>query len=309
MALLRSLMQQAGAAQSGPTDETITAPRGLVPRMPDIPEDYIKSTVIRMDTAPQQSRLSGRDGDAHPGYTHVSSLIGVCTRAYALAQRFQVEAVESVTGGHRVMWKIGRAVEKHVRTQFIEGQGRQGVYGRWVCLCEGIDHLGMFPARTCQRCGQQATRYKEPVLCDDENKIIGSPDITFLVGRYYFVPVELKSMNKKDWDALTAPLPDHIMQAAMYRDLYKTKNFLVHDKVKFVYTTKDFKWGDPYKEYQIDCTQPHIESLIQDMKDAARAIRVARETRTLPQRTICQTAGNTRAKGCPVAHLCFSMDG
>ncbi|AHC30489.1 exonuclease [Rhizobium phage vB_RleS_L338C] len=270
--------------------------------MPTIPDDYIKETVKRLDNAPQASRLN------HPGYVHVSSLINVCARQYALAHRYQVEVMEaSPTGGHRVMWKIGRAVEKHVRSQFIVGQGRQGIYGVWKCMCGRIDHLGMFPARTCNYCGEQATKYCEPVLHDDENKIVGSPDITFLVGRYYFVPVELKSMNKTDWDALEAPVPDHIAQAAMYRHLYSIKGYHVHDNVKFVYTTKDFKWGDPYKEYQVDCTQEAVVNVVNAMVEAARRIRVSGETRTLPNRTVCRTAGNSRAKACPVAHLCFSM--
>ncbi|QIG76124.1 hypothetical protein EVC24_103 [Rhizobium phage RHph_I4] len=305
MPLLRNIVRAAQGQyreQGGPTnDNGLMPPRGLPPRMPILPDNYIKETVLRQDTAPSASRLN------HPGYVHVSSLVGICARQYALAQRYQVEAVESVTGGHRIMWKIGRAVEKHVRMQFIDGQGRQGIYGVWKCRCERIDHLGMFPARTCNYCEEQATRYFEPVLHDEENKIVGSPDLTFLVGRFYFVPVELKTMNKADWDKLEAPLPDHIAQASMYRYLYSLKGYLVHNNVKFVYVTKDFKWGDPYKEFQVDCTQEAVVNTVAAMVDAARRIKSARDTRVLPNRSVCQTASNSRAKGCPVAHLCFSM--
>jgi hypothetical protein len=269
--------------------------------MPLIPDNYIKETVGRMDSTPEQSRLN------HPGYTHVSSLIGVCTRQYALAARFETQAVERVTGGHRVMWKIGKALEYHVRTQFIKGQGRMGIYGVWRCDCKRVEHLGMFPSRRCATCGGEATNYGEPVLHDDDNMIVGSPDLTFLVGRYFFVPTELKSMNKDDWNALEAPLPDHICQAAMYRYLFQKKNFLVHDNIKFVYTTKDFKFGDPYKEYQIDCTQPSIVATVASMVETARAIKVANESRVLPPRQVCRSQGNSRAKSCPVAHLCFNM--
>lgn len=301
MPLLRSIIRHAQPASAGPTTDSFTAPRGLMPRMPIIPDNYIKEVVLRKDKEPQASRLN------HPGYVHVSSLVGICARQYALAHRYQIEAVETVTGGHRIMWKMGRAIEAHVRNQFLEGEGYQGIYGNWKCECGSLDHLGMFPAATCQACGKKALRYFEPVLHDDVNKIVGSPDITFLVGRYFFVPVELKSMNKADWDALAAPLPDHIAQASMYRYLYQQKGFLVHDNIKFVYTTKDFKWGDPYKEYQVDCTQEGVVNMVASMVEAARQIKVANDTRTLPARSVCQTAGNRRAKTCPVAHLCFSM--
>lgn len=290
--------------QSGPqpTSDVVPAPPpGLRRSMPVMPDNYIKETVLRKDTEPQQSRLN------HPGYVHVSSLINICVRQYVLANRYEVQAVERVTGGHRIMWKIGRAIEKHVRTHFLEGQGHMNIYGIWRCQCGHVDHLGMIPSRTCPHCNTKATRYFEPVLHDEDNKIVGSPDITFLVGRFYFVPVELKSMNKADWDALTEPLMDHVAQAAMYRYLYQKKGFTVHDNVKFVYTSKDFKYGDPYKEFQVDCTQPQIVAMVESMVEAARATKVANEQRLLPQRSICQTASNRRAKACPCAHLCFSL--
>lgn len=305
MALLRRLVELSNPTtrvSTQPTsDQPPAPPAGLRRAMPVIPDNYIKETLLRKDTEPQQSRLN------HPGYTHVSSLINICVRQYVLAGRYEVQAVERVTGGHRVMWKMGRAIEDHVRSQFIEGQGRTGIYGVWKCKCGNINHLGMFPSRTCNSCGTEATRYFEPVLHDEENKIVGSPDITFLVGRFYFVPVEIKSMNKADWDALEAPLPDHVAQAAMYRRLYQRKGFTVHDNVKFIYVTKDFKYGDPYKEFQVDCTEPLIVSMVEGMEAAAHSIKVSNEQRLLPPRSVCRSATNSRAKSCPCAHLCFSL--
>lgn len=304
MALLRRMMHLNGAPSvtGGPSTGVIPVPpRGLPPIMPTLPETMIKDVVLRQDRAPQASRLS------HVGFVHVSSLIGMCARQYALAHRFEVEVVESVTGGHRVMWAMGRAVEKHVRGQYLKGVERANIYGVWKCRCESINHLGLFPGHTCNSCKEQATRYFEPVLRDEVNKIVGSPDITMIAGRFFFLPVELKSMNKEQFDALEAPLPDHIAQNAMYRYLYQQAGFLVHDKIKFVYTTKDFKYGDPYKEYQIDCTQPAVVSTVEYMVATAAEVQRAKDTHTLPNRSICQSPRNGRAKSCPVAHLCFGM--
>lgn len=280
-------------------DNVPTAPSGLV-RMPDIPDNYLKTTLDIMDKRPEKSRIG------KPGYTHVSSLIGGCVRQYTLATRFNTEIRESVTGGHRVMWKIGRAVEAHVRDSFIEGQGNRGVYGRWKCRCGRVNHLGLYPSRGCN-CQNEPLKYFEPELTDEENKIIGSPDMTLIFGNYFFVPVEVKSMNKDDFDALETPLPDHIAQAASYRRLYALSGKRVHDQVIIIYTKKDFKWGSPYKEFKVDCTAEVVENIVSDMVRKAATIARSAQGGNLPERSICQSASNPKAKACPVAHLCFNM--
>lgn len=282
------------------TTDAMPRAHGLV-RMPDIPDNYLIKTLDVMDKKPETSRIG------KPGYTHVSSLIGGCVRQYVLATRFNVKILESVTGGHRVMWKIGRAVETHVRDSFLEGTGRQGVYGRWKCQCGKVDHLGLYPSRGCN-CQNEPLKYVEPVLLDEEAKIIGSPDMTLILGNFFFVPVEVKSMNKDDFDDLTAPLPDHIAQAASYRRLYQLQGRRVHDKVIIIYTKKEFKWGSPYKEFHVDCTTDLVQGIVNTMVDKATSIATSVAASVTPERHICQSAANPIAKRCPVAHLCFGMN-
>lgn len=273
----------------------------MVPSMPAIPERLVSSALDQYDKRPQKSRIST------PGYTHVSSLIGACVRQHALAKRFEIEHLETVTGGHRVMWEIGRAVERHARSGFIESREARDVYGDWRCRCKQASHIGFRPDRTCFACCEPLDQYHEPVLRDEDNRIIGSPDMTVVLGSYYYLPVEIKSMNKEQFDKLEAPLMDHINQAAMYRYLYKLAGFAVHDKVIIHYTKKEFQWGSPYKEFHVDCTAPAIETMVDMTIDTARRIALAVEHGTAPARTICQSPTNSKAKACPVAHLCFSL--
>jgi len=282
------------------TADNIPLPHGLV-RMPDIPENFLIKTLDVVDKKPEKSRIG------KPGYTHVSSLIGGCVRQYVLATRFNVEILESVTGGHRVMWRIGRAVETHVRDSFLEGQGNKGVYGRWKCKCGRVDHLGLYPSRGCN-CQNEPLKYFEPVLYDEENKLVGSPDMTLIMGNFFFTPVEVKSMNKEDFDDLTAPLPDHIAQAASYRRLYQLQGRRVHDKVIIIYTKKEFKWGSPYKEFHVDCTSDLVQGVVQTIVDKGAQIANSVAASVLPERHICQSASNPLAKKCPVAHLCWGMN-
>lgn len=276
---------------------------GISRAMPDIPEGYLTNVINLMDRRPEKSRIG------KPGYTHVSSLFGGCVRQYVAASRFNVEILNSVTGGHRVLWRIGRAVETHVRDSFIEGKERQGIYGEWRCTCKRLARVGLYQSGSpCRVCGDEAKHYFEPVLYDETNKIVGSPDLTTLIGSAWFTPTEVKSMNKEQFDKLEAPLPDHINQAAMYRHLYRQQGYAVHDKVIIMYTKKDFQWGSPYKEYHVDCTAPLVQGMVDASIEQAALIKRSMETQTLPGRTLCTGPRSPRAKQCPVAHLCFQMD-
>lgn len=297
---LRANLQRTQPQQS----ETPPAPgaiqrRAGQPEMPPLTGDTFKDILDQEDNRPQRSRIGGN------GYVHASSLIGLCARQYALATRYEVEITEDVHGGHRVVWAMGRAAERHVRDQFIKARQRQGIYGKWECRCGQTEHIGTVPNFKCGTCDKPLHTYKEAPIFDHDRRIVGNCDLPFFLDRHMVI-TEIKSMNKKDFEALERPKPDHVHQAKLYHYLYSHNGFRMHEKALVHYVCKDFKWGSPYKTYAIDMHQQGPETMLADALAIAEQLRDARNGR-LPERTVCSTPESRAAKKCPVAHLCFNV--
>ena len=133
MSLLKNMSDRLGASHSRPEREVSPPTSGLPgPVVPsslppyDGSETYVRNICNDRDRIPDIRRIGSRDG-----YTHVTSLIGLCPRQHRIAVEHEIQVTESVTGGHQVMWAIGRAVETHVRKQIIDA-GRASVFG--TCL-------------------------------------------------------------------------------------------------------------------------------------------------------------------------------
>jgi hypothetical protein len=270
--------------------------------MPDLPSGYMKTLVDQQDNAPERSRV----GNA--GYVHVSSLVGLCTRQYALSEQRQDPVFKAVRGGHRVMWKIGRSVEAHIRDQFIRARNRAGVWGSWSCRCGHSKHVGFHSSNgRCTKCETGLHQYGEAAMFDHENRIVGNPDLPFLMGEYLVVS-EIKSMTKKMFEALTEPLPDHVFQASMYHYLFSSNRFKVHDRAIIIYATKEFIYGSPYKEFHVDMTGDMVRRGVARAIEQARQITAFRTSQTLPARCgACSTHDSPTAKNCPVVTPCFAL--
>ena len=256
------VVQPVGYSQSNtPTPETAPAPPPVRSSIvnpsdaqPILSQTYLTDLVDAQDRRPERSRSGGTNG-----YMHVSSLISLdCERQSALISQYDADVKETVTGGHRIMWAQGRATETHIRDAIIDATGGTSVYGRWECRCGYANHLGTKPDQelVCHTCGHPLNIYKEPTQIDEDCKLTGSPDLSVWVSGFMVV-TEIKSMTPDQFDALKAPLPDHVHQAVMYREMYQRAGFRVHDKVVILYGRKQFLWGGKnkvYKEFHVDAT-------------------------------------------------------
>lgn len=289
-----------------PIPDNLPHSSAVLEEMPEIPS--VKDLLDAQDRLPERNRVGGNA----EGYMHMSSLIATCARKEILAaQHAGMEVFNNVTGGHRLVWAYGRAAEKHVRGQFIAATGGN-LYGRWKCVCGHTEALGWgtdIHHLTCNRCTGPVEHYHEEPIYDHERKIVGNSDMPFTVGNDWLVIGECKSMNKVDWDKLTAPLNDHVLQAATYRRLYQNAGWKVHDKVVVLYAVKEFKFGSPYKEFHVDVSSGMMETQVDDILAMAEEIAAARATRSIPPRTICGSSQNPIAKQCPMASLCFNLPG
>lgn len=280
---------------------------------PLIPDNYMIGLVEGEDKTPERERI-GVDG-----YTHVSSLMGICTRQHVIAALYGVKLLRPVTGADRVVWALGRAAEKHWRTQFISARRRRGIWGVWKCLCGAAEHHGLHKTGiVCTRCQTQADHFHEPTLRDHANHVTGHPDLPFFFGKFMVVN-EIKSMEGEAFNDLKEPKGDHVHQALMYRRMVRLQYqnlFPVHKQVIVTYISKKYNrerrrgstetWR-PYKEFKIDGSTPEREAQVDASLADAAEIKAGRASRNLPPRTACANSTCSRAKDCPVAHLCFGL--
>jgi len=295
--------------QGGNTDDDPMAPAvytgAIRPAMPDLTGDRLKTLLDNKDRRVEASRV-GR-----PGYAHVSTLCSdVCERHYVLnAVQGRID-FEAVTGGHRLMWKYGRAAEAHIRDNITDGDATGfKVYGQWKCACEASVHIGARPKqdKLCPTCQLPLNRYHEQPWFDHDNKIVGNPDLGLFIARWFF-PVEIKSMTADQWDGLTEPLTEHINQALLYRYLAQKAGLLVHDKVLLVYAKKEFRWGSPYKVFDVDVTTARWVGVLERSLERAVRLRDAIAEGTPPPRlTSCSAIDRPRAKKCPALVPCFQV--
>ena len=268
-----------------------------------------------LDAADQESevaRLTGLDS-----YIHVSSLIGMCPRQATLARIYSTgqRAYRSTSGYDRIVWAIGRSVERHIRDTLITKFGQTNVFGGWTCPGKHEIIWGTFPSNAplCPQCRLQRNVYVEADLKDDELGITGHPDLIVIINGWMVV-VEIKSMTSVDWNKLTAPKGDHVFQAGSYRHLLARKGFRVHRNVIVIVATKDYSFKrsvSPYKEFHMDVTVTQMQTMFDRAFEQAAMVKSAALAQVPPPRdpSVCSGIGSTTANACPHAHICFSLPG
>ena len=274
-------------------------------------DDHFIKAVMSMDSAPEHFR-SGSE------YIHVSGLIDYCARRESLAFSARNAGasprLRNVMAGERIIWAIGRAVESHVRAQFVEGTRGEGVIGEWSCKCGQLTRRGEMPRSTCGTCGGRANHYGEYTLRDDTRKVVGNPDLLYTRPDTGAVRViEIKSMNVNQYKELTAPVAHHVIQAACYHRLLRENGFDPDSVVSIFYACKDFH-PKPYKEFHVTIDE-HLATRIDDLFDLAAKRAEWIETHkagacnVLPEKLeACSSPSATRAKNCPECLGCFSRN-
>lgn len=294
--LVRRMNPNAPAAPS-------SVPAKITPHsQPILGDNFVTSQIQVSDRRPAKSRVGGTDG-----YTHVTSLIGACAREHVLSENYGLPVHEGATGSMKMVWAIGRAVEKHIRDAVIDARGKQGVYGRWRCLCGTCQYDGEYRDELfCKRCTTKIQYYMEPALRHDVSRVVGSPDLT-LIELGHVVPIEIKSMNEDQYDALKGPLADHCLQVSSYNWLYRELGFKTHDQSVVVYGRKKHAKGGTtaiYKEFKVNFRQWE-EQVIQMMQTGA-TIATHKDANILPAR-VCDTITCPRATRCKRAAVCFAL--
>ncbi len=260
-----------------PLAERYVEPTNLEQPSPVLPQEWVTGVTLAQDAIPRQSRPS------EDSMLHVSSLVDLCPRQYALARQMNVTMYRPVRAQDRVIWTMGLAAEDHVVRQFTAAHGET--------------HM-----------------FRDQTFFVEELNLVGRPDAGIQVAQRCWAMLEVKSMNRPDFEALEAPLADHVIQAALYRWMMNNggcpamPGHYAHTHVILLYVCKDFTWrGDPYKEFHVDCTSERVVYQVEVALDLAEDLVDAMSATRIPPRVQCEDEECSRAKACPVAHLCFSM--
>lgn len=253
-------------------------------------------------------------------YIHASYFIGQpkCSRMFFLLRKMQDMGVyfpDRVLGNMRMIWTLGRGVERHIRDSLLADEGiREAAYGVWVCKCGTTRVEGHAPAnpRPCPRCRRKPTTYNELTLFDKKRKIAGNPDFALRQNGKYTV-VEVKSIKMETTTAgvgfkeLTAPAPDHAVQGTHYRELFRERGLPVHSKPLIIYAAKDFVVkGGWYKPFlPSDELQRQANADVKAHRAVAKDYAEHIEVDTLPP-MIAECAANIQAKckTCPAWAEC-----
>jgi len=261
MMLLRALCDYAVGREPNTTE------------LPQLPTEFLKSMIEVQDRTPEPSRLS-EDSE----YIHVSSLLDLCPRQYWIARKHKVKLSSSPYSSDRIVWEIGKSLERHVVKQVREYHG-------YAFVESNVN------------------------IINDEYMISGEADLIVQIDKYFFVITEFKTMNKRDFDKLERPITEHVLQVAMYRWLYNEyySNYKVHDIVILLYVCKDYARGSPYKEFHVDVSKSVIQSGVERALELAMELKEARINDEIPERWVCARQDCTRSKNCRVSHLCWSL--
>lgn len=316
MALIRRLQQRAeGFRTFRPSqpehvrEERADPPSRPEPEEESHPEDYFTRKVWLTDSAPDDMR-GGTE------YLHATSLIGMCERREVLASLAGASAVSTrqVMGALRIVWALGRAAENHVRDQFVKAEQRRGIHARWVCRCGQTEQEGLWEQLTCPVCDQPVDRFRELALWDHDAKIVGNPDLM------YDLPhsgnrrvVEIKSIAGQAYKELVAPVPDHVLQAHLYRRMLIGGDVVPDESVSVVYVSKEFT-PRPYKEFTVPITREISETLdglwerAYRIKEWKQARAEGRRPPLPPRLEACSRPDTGKAKGCDQCSACFSRE-
>jgi hypothetical protein len=239
---------------------------------PKLPNPFLSPMCEIEDKKPVSSRLSEKSD-----YVHVSSLLDLCPRQYALARHHNLDIKENVYPGLRIIWEMGKALEAHAIKNIKEYHG------------EHLVSTG-------------------DVVYNEEYKIQGAPDGIIQTGEDSYVILEVKSMKADAFKKLEQARGDHILQAAMYRWLYdeEYREDHYHENIILLYVSKDAIKGSPYKEFQINTNEPVVQNGVNIALKLAKELKDARDNNMIPARYICNREDCARARQCATANLCWS---
>lgn len=263
------------------------------------------------------SSLGGYKKDRSHKKVHASDITNeyksFCPREYALLDTTKTPRADRYIGtAMQVAFDNGEDLHDRVRDDWL----RTYAVGDW--RCPHCNHKVIFskaPKVPCPKCGDKNWRYSEVVFDVPTFGISGSIDFIVDLGRGKHSIVEIKSMDKDQFNELAAPLSEHRIRTCLYLHMIKEHGGYAGridtEKAYILYVSKGFgvKHADmgkvlPFKEFQISSGAANIDVILKPALD----LKVWREKEVKDSypKGVCSTVVCSRAKQCSVSKQCFS---
>lgn len=278
--------------------------------------NHLAAVVSAFDRKPEKVRIGGK-------WIHVSYLVGGnCLRALQIGSHLNVSALKKPAPADRLLWAIGKAVEKHIRDTVIAAVGKDKVFGRWSCDCKSLQFDGLGNSSVCDECRCPADNYSEYLVQDPSMLLSGSPDLLIMVDGTPEDPVlmvvEIKSIkvvpkggartSAPDFHNISAPSRTHSLQALLYHGLLSRVGIRTVPNVVVYYAAKDYVVCNPYKPFNVDASEQHNSFSVDALFGMATDYAEMEGTgKLLPRLTQCASPDSACVKSCPVGAHCFSI--
>jgi hypothetical protein len=268
------------------------------------------------DPALLAHQLLNLDGRVeHQEYYHklrLSGIADVCVREQTLGLRNSITGDSRVPLGLRVTFDIGNAIHN-----FLQNAGDyfgDARLGWWRCSACGCRLFGRVPKKKCESCAALpgAFQYQEHELSLPRGlPVSGHPDNFLEVAPGDVRIVDFKSINGNDFDALTMPKAEHVLQLTGYMHYIGLDNSLPvqvnNQKGIILYVSKKHTVKQlPFKAFHVQRSLVYIDFI---EKKVALFKRALEDVRFLPEpekQCLNSNFACTKAKYCPVLSLCKS---
>lgn len=254
------------------------------------------------------SILSQHDREVEPrreglSSIHVTAALSAdfCERREWIIRHYETAAGNNTPfSSQRIIWALGRAAERHVRDTLLLSLKGNAV-GVWSCACGREYHRGQYDAeKQCGTCSTPLDNYGEHQAMSPSGNVSGSIDFLYRDEMNYYAVLEIKSIQKADYEKLTSPLTSHRDQCSFYVYLLRLRGIRVR-KASVLYVAKDAVAGSPYKTFDIPLETP--ASVVKAHQDAERAFQ-----EEIPEkRSGCSTPSSPVARKCSQCAMCFSL--
>lgn len=269
----------------------------------------LANELMRLDARREQKRYTS--------YLRCSGLHDVCPREHMLGWYLDRTYSPYVDASMLFTFEIGHAV--HERLQNNPQFFGDDLLGFWRCSC-GFERFGRRQKQACPSCGGAADMfiYREHfVKTKDPWRLTGHMDGLLQVGPGDVRVADFKTVNGKDFDALTAPLADHKMQVHGYMmslDHDETLPIRVsRDKALLIYFSKQHKVKCmPVKAFHVSRDGAIEETLVRMLEDHKRTYDfIQAAERDVPiswptplPRCVASNFSDYRSKNCSVKTEC-----
>ena len=229
---------------------------------------------------------SQQDVKNEDGFVRASDLFDLCSRQRALQRQYNVVTVEQPSPSLRLIFDIGSAMHDMIRDKYLGPM--QILYGDWRCRRCSALVTGLMP-KFC-RCGPRAVfTYDERLIRDPEWKIKARLDGQIINPMRGKGVLEIKSVDGKMFDALRAPLPEHVFRTVVYQWLTGLQWGVV------LYAAKSMKFPSSFKDFVV----PYDASVIAQVKSTLTNLRAGGAR-------VCGSERDKRAERCPVRKQCWA---